>query len=108
MENYGVPYSPFDVGPPRRDQWRRSASGASRGGLEVTDAALTGAGSITAAKRLLQVRLAPLLAHLHDLLTLRAPVVGCAATLCSDPMELRAGRLAQHSMHLADSESCAA
>ena len=67
---YGVPYSPFDVGPPRRDQWRRSASGASRGRLEATAAALTGAGTITATKRLLQVRLAPHLAHFHDLLTL--------------------------------------
>ena len=47
-----------------------AASGASRGGLEATAAALTGAGSITATKRLLQVRLAPHLAHLHDLLTL--------------------------------------
>ena len=48
-----------------------AASGASRGGLGATAAALTGAGSITATKRLLQVRLAPHLAHLpHDLLTL--------------------------------------
>ena len=47
-----------------------AASDASRGGLEVTAAALTDVGSITATKRLLQVRLAPHLAHFHDLLTL--------------------------------------
>ena len=44
--------------------------GASRGRLEATAAELTGAVSITATKRLLQVRLAPHLTHLHDLLTL--------------------------------------
>ena len=54
---------------PKRNRWG-AASGASRGRLEATAAALTGAGSITATKRLLQVRLAPHLAHLHDLLTL--------------------------------------
>ena len=56
--------------PPGARHGGGAASGASRGRLEATAAALTGAGSITATKRLLQVRLAPHLAHLHDLLTL--------------------------------------
>ena len=46
------------------------ASGASRGRLEATAAELTGAVSITATKMVLQVRMPPHLAHLHDLLTL--------------------------------------
>ena len=56
--------------PPGASHAGGAASGASRGGLEATAAVLTGAGSNTATKRLLQVRLAPHLAHLHDLLTL--------------------------------------
>ena len=70
MPQYGVPYSPFDVGPPGARHGGGAAPGASRARLEATVAALTGAGSITATKRLLQVRLEPHLAHLHDLLTL--------------------------------------
>ena len=60
--------------PPGARHGGGAASGASRGRLEATAAALTGAGSITATKRLLQVRLAPHLAHLHDLLTLPSTV----------------------------------
>ena len=66
---YGVSYSPFDVGPPQRHAGG-AASGASRGRLEATAAELTGAVSITATKMLLQVRMPPHLAHLHDFLTL--------------------------------------
>ena len=49
------------------------------------------------------MRLAPHLAHLHDLLTL--PSTGGrmrGELLAVSHMDLRAGRLAQHSMHLVD------
>ena len=63
---------------------------------------------------------APPVAPHHDLLALHSPSGAPAASQqhdacwtrgepqCSGSMELSAGRLAQHSMHLVDSESCAA
>ena len=61
---------------------------------------------------------APPVAPLHDLLALHSPSGAPAASQqhdacwtrgepqCSGSMELSAGRLAQHSMHLVDPESC--
>ena len=58
--------------PVERSDARVADARAARAALTTlpTAAALPGAGSVTATRRQLQVRLAPHLAHLHDLLTL--------------------------------------
>jgi len=73
---------------------------------------LTGAASIWTTERLLRMWSAPPVAPLHDLLALPSTSGmtrgDSMATQCRSSMELSAGRLAQHSMHLVDSESCLA
>ena len=48
------------------------------------------------------MRLAPHLAHLHDLLTLPSTGGMMRGEIRGGHMDLRAGRLAQHSMHVVD------